>query len=112
MNNKFPTLHNQLPAPVVLVTRGRGREVFDDSSALIRRLEELPALREEVLTIQTAAHAVAEDGIDALNLMLRTVGLRPFFTAARRETTPARALRTRWNWRFLSEYLGWNWRPL
>lgn len=100
----------RLPSPVVLVTRGRGAETFADAGRLMTRLEELPALKDEVMQIEQDGATVAPEGIDALNYMLRTVGLSRFKTASRRQPTAARALFTKYNWAFLGEYLGWEWR--
>lgn len=108
----MPTLFNHLSARVVLVTKGRGREVFDDSSKLFARLEEVQALGDSILSIQTPIHAVSEEGIAALETMLGTVGFRPFKTASKRRGNPFTRFGTRWSWAYLSDYLGWQWRPL
>ena len=100
----------RLPSPVVLVTRGRGAETFDDAGRLLARLEALPGLRDEVMQIEQDGATVAPEGVAALNYMLRTVGLARFKTASKRQTTAARALFTKYNWVFLGEYLGWEWR--
>ena len=113
----MPSLHNHLMTPVVLVTKGRGREVFDDSRALMHRLEALPALGESVMSIQWGAKgAVTEEGIEALAFFLEIEGWSYFRRAAQRKRDetgePVHRFGTRWNWRFFGEYLGWDWRPL
>jgi hypothetical protein len=99
-----------LSPPVVIVTRGRGAESFDDAGRLLVRLEELPAVNDEVMQIERAGEVVTPEGIAALNCMLRTVGMGRFETASKRQTTAARCLQTKYNWAFLGEYLGWEWR--
>lgn len=113
----MPTLHNRLLAPVVLVTKGRGREVFDDSRALMGRLQEIPMMRDSVMSIQQEKKgAVTEDGIAALEVFLAVEGWSYFNRAAQRrhDTTgePVQRFGTRWNWRFFGEYLGWEWREM
>jgi|GEM_PF-6284052 hypothetical protein len=108
----MPSYFNHLASPVVLVTAGRGREVFNDSAKLMRRLAELPAMGERILSIQNQVYCVSEDGIAALETMLHTVGFRPFRVASKRKGNPFTRFGTRWSWAFLSDYLGWRWRAL
>ncbi|MBW7895141.1 MAG: hypothetical protein H3C27_08500 [Opitutaceae bacterium] len=101
-----------LPQPVVLVTRLRGREIFADSRALMARLEDLAEYSSSeplLLSIYQGNHFVSEAGVAALETMLRTVGLTPFFRASRRRSGPERAAFTKWNWEYLSDFLGWEW---
>jgi hypothetical protein len=93
----------------VLITAGRGREVFHDSARLMKRLGEAVAC-DEIRGIQTASHYVEENGIAALQTMLRNVGFGPFRRAAFDAGRLYSRFGTRWNWRFLGEYLGWEWR--
>lgn len=110
------SLYNHLPAPVILVTRGRGREVFGDSGKLFDRLAEIPELADEITSVQTAGavpQAVKEAGVRALNFCLRNSGLRRFSVALRRRTGIERRPRTRWAWRyFCDEFLGLEWKSL
>ena len=101
----------RLPSSVVLVTRGRGAETFSDAGRLLKRLEELPSLSDEVMQIEQAGATVAPAGVAALNYMLRAVGMERFRAASKRQTTAARALFTNYNWEFLGDYLGWEWLP-
>jgi hypothetical protein len=101
--------YNTLPAPVVLVTKGRGREVFVDSSILLARLGELPLAGGEVMQIETEGRFVAPAGIAALNTLLRCGCLDRFDTAAKRQPHAARRPHTKYRWDYLSEYLGWKW---
>lgn len=104
--------YNTLSSPVVLVTKGRGREVFKSSRLLFARIEEIGATGEEIVQINNNVYSVHPAGVAALNTMLAVSGLRRFREAARRQTTPARVLNSRFQWAFLSDYLGWEWRAL
>jgi hypothetical protein len=107
------SLFSELRRPIVLVTRGRGREVYESSYALFRRLDEIPAVGDEVMSISEGREqTVNEAGVAALNFMLRTVGLRPFRRVCARRPGPERGKHTKWQWEFLGEYLGWNWHAL
>ena len=108
----MPTLHNHLPAPVVVITKGRGVERFDDSRELFRRLEEIPALGDSILSIQHGDKALAEESIAALEYVLQFVGFTPFKRASLRKGNPFTRFATRWSWTFLGEYLGFTWRDL
>lgn len=101
-----------LSSPVVLVTKGRGREEFNDSRPLFRRLDQIALHRETVMQINNRVHAVNPAGIAALNAMLETHGLVTFYRAAKRQDGPARRLWTRFQWNFLGEYLGWEFTAL
>jgi hypothetical protein len=103
---------NTLASPVVLVTKGKGRKVFKNSRQLILRLEAIAEIGEEILQINNNVYAVPPDGIAALNTMLAVCGLRRFRRAAKRSGNVARAPYTRFEWAFLSLYLGWEWKPL
>lgn len=108
----MPTLHNHLLEPVVLITKGRGVERFEDSRDLFKRLEELPALGESILSIQHGRRALSEDSVAALEYVLHFVGFSPFKRASLRKGAPFSRFATRWNWTFLGEYLGFTWRDL
>lgn len=108
----MPTLHNHFRHPVVVITKGRGVESFEDSRELFKRLEEIPALGDSIMSIQQNGRAVAEHSIAALDTLLRTVGFRPFQRASIRKGPPFSRFGTRWNWEFLNEYLGFDWRSL
>jgi hypothetical protein len=108
----MPTLHNHLLAPVVVVTKGRGLERFEDTRELFKRLEEIPTLKDSILSIQHGGKALSEDGIAALETMLWLTGFAPFKRASLRRGAPFSRFATRWNWTFLGEYLGWDWRSL
>jgi hypothetical protein len=101
-----------LASPVTLVTSTLGGETFTDSRALFERLEQLAETGIEIQQLNNRIEAVSTDGIAALNLMLQTCGLVRFRTAAKRQTTPARAHNTRFQWAFMAEYLGWDWKAL
>ena len=101
-----------LMSPVVLVTKGKGREVFKNSRQLIQRIEKIGEIGDEIVQINNNVAAVPPEGIAALNTMLSTCGLRRFRLAAKRTGNPARAPYTRFEWAFLSLYLGWEWRAL
>lgn len=101
-----------LASPVVLVTKGKGREVFKNSRQLIQRIEQIGEIGEEIIQINNNVSAVPPEGIAALNTMLSVCGLRRFRLAAKRSGNPARAPYTRFEWAFLSLYLGWEWRAL
>jgi hypothetical protein len=104
--------YNTLSSPVVLVTKGRGREVFKSSRLLFARIEEIARTGEEVIQINNNVYSVHPAGIAALNTMLATCGLDRFRIAARRQTGPARTLNSRFQWAFLADYLGWEWKAL
>lgn len=106
------SLFYDLPSPVTLVTKGRGIEVFNETRSLFKRLEEIPTLNDSILTIQHGKEAVSEDGIAALETMIWLCGFAPFERASKRKGNPYSRFGTRWSWEFLSEYLGWQWRPL
>lgn len=101
---------NTLLSPVVLVTLGKGREVFKNSRPLFLRLEAIAESGETILQINNNVHAVHPDGIAALNTMLAECGLRRFRLAAKRSGTVARAPYTRFEWAYLADYLGWEWK--
>lgn len=108
----MPTLHNYLPAPVVLITKGRGVERFEDSRELFKRLEELPALGESIMSIQHGQKALTPESVAALEYVLHFVGMAPFKRASLRKGNPFSRYATRWSWTFLGEYLGFDWRDL
>ena len=108
----MPTLHNHLAAPVVVVTKGRGVERFEDSRELFKRLEEIPMLGDSIMSIQHGKKALAEESIAALEYVLRFVGMAPFKRASIRKGAPFSRYATRWNWTFLGDYLGFTWRDL
>lgn len=99
-----------LLVPVVLVTKGRGREVFSCSRALFARLEELPRLKETILQIDYGVRTLSPDSIAALETMIWLCGFECFKTASRRQSRPFNRFGTKWSWKFLSEYLGFEWR--
>lgn len=101
-----------LASPVVLVTKGKGREVFKNSRSLILRLESIAEIGDEIVQINNNVNCVPPEGIAALNTMLAVSGLRRFRRAAKRTGNAARAPYTRFEWAFLSLYLGWEWRAL
>ncbi len=103
------SVFNRLNRPVVLVTKGRGREVFRDSSRLMRRLQEAARI-DQILSIQTETSYLAEETITGLQTMLRLVGYRPFLRAASNVGRPFSRFGTRWNWAYLQLYLGAEWR--
>lgn len=97
--------------PVFLITDNRGREVFTDSRILFKRLEWLAEFNAagSIMSIQQGEKAVSESGVAALICMMETVGFGPFFRASRKRKGPERATFTRFNWDYLTEYLGWRW---
>lgn len=102
----------RLADPVTLVTAMKGKESFTDSRKLFNRLEEMaesPIPGQMILSIYQGRFFVSEDGVAALETMLRTVGMTPFFRASRLRKGPERATFTRYNWEYVSEYLGWDW---
>ena len=106
------TLHNHLPASVVVITKGRGVERFEDSRELFKRLEEIPALGDSIMSIQHGAKALAPESVAALEYVLHFVGFTPFKRASLRKGAPFSRFATRWNWTYLGEYLGFIWRDL
>lgn len=108
----MPTLHNRLLSPVVVITKGRGVERFEDSRELFKRLEEIPTLGDSIMSIQHGAKALSEDSIAALEYVLHFVGFSPFKRASLRKGNPFTRFATRWSWTFLGEYLGFTWRDL
>lgn len=108
----MPTLYNRLSKPVVLVTKGRGREVFDDSAALFRRLEELPAHKETILSVQQGDRALVPDSVAALETLVWLQGFTPLWRAGVRAGAPFNRPYTRFCWAFLGDYLGLEWRTL
>lgn len=101
---------NTLASPVVLVTKGKGREVFKNSRLLLLRLEAIAETGEQITQINNNVYAVHPDGIAALNTMLSVCGLRRFRLAAKRTGSHARAPYTRFEWAYLALYLGWEWK--
>lgn len=106
----MPTFSNHLLEPVVLVTKGRGREVFDDTRLLFARLAELPALKESILQLDHGRKTLAADSIAALETLVWLTGFESFKIASRRAGRPFTRFGTRWSWRFLGDYLGFDWR--
>lgn len=105
--------YSRLLVPAVLVTTARGREVYADTRRLFERLEALAVeIRKSGPQIQAIWHGqehVTEAGVAALETMLATVGLEAFNRASKGQRGAARALGTKYQWYFLSEYLGWEW---
>lgn len=107
-------VYSELNTPVVLVTQ-RGREMFDNSHRLFRRLEEIA--RDHLHTpadtfisaIWQGKKHVSEAGVAALETMLLTVGLANFDRASKAQRGGPRALRSKYQWDFLADYLGWEW---
>jgi hypothetical protein len=100
--------------PVSLVTEARGREVFTDTRRLFRRLEAIAAEKQAghsrmILAIHQGERHVAEAGVLALELMLEWGGLDNFDRASKAQRGAARAKRSKYQWYFLGEYLGWDW---
>lgn len=101
--------------PVELVTAARGLEVFYDARSLFERLEaigrELRASGGDgkIQAIWQGNEHVSEAGVAALEAMLATVGLATFNRASKGQRGGARAIGTKYQWYFLSEYLGWDW---
>ena len=108
----MPTLHNRLLEPVVVITKGRGMERFDDSRELFQRLEEIRALGDSIMSIQHGKKALAAESVAALEYVLQYVGFAPFKRASLRKGNPFTRFATRWSWTFLGEYLGFDWREL
>jgi hypothetical protein len=108
-------MYARLLEPVVLVTEARGREGFNDTRRLFRRLEAIAATKKAghtgriILAIWQGDQHVADAGVLALELMLEIGGLENFDRASKAQKGGGRALRSKYQWYFLSEYLGWNW---
>lgn len=106
-------LFASLLVPVVLVTSTRGREVFTNTRRLFERLNsialEIRPFGTRIEAIWQGEQHVAEAGVAALETMLATVGLEPFNRASKAQRGGARALGSKYQWYFLSEYLGWDW---
>ncbi len=94
-----------LSPPVVVVTYGRGREVFDDSRRLFARLAEIPTLGDRIAAIHAGTQHVDARSVEALTAMLETVGFAPFFRLCRESTGPESLLRSRWCWEKLADYV-------
>jgi hypothetical protein len=108
----MPTLHNHLPAPVVVITKGRGVELFDDSRRLFARLEEIQSFGDSILSIRQGERALAEHSLAALAYLVEFVGWAPFKRACIRRGNPWARFGTRWSWTALGDYLGFDWRDL
>lgn len=105
-----PSVYWRLSPPVVIVTHGRGREVFRDSRELFKRLAEIPTVKDRVAAIWCGDLFVAEPGVDALGAMLETAGLTPFFRVCKAAAGPERLIRSKWCWDALGNYLRLSWR--
>ncbi|HTJ77667.1 MAG TPA: hypothetical protein VL357_01605 [Rariglobus sp.] len=105
--------YSRLLVPAVIVTAGRGREVYADTRRLFERLAALALeIRNGGPQIQAIWHGqehVSESGILALELMLELNGLEVFNRACKAQRGGARAIGTKYQWYFMSEYLGWTW---
>lgn len=108
--------YSRLLVPVVIVTQARGREVFTDTRRLFERLEEIGKSRPldsasgpEIKAIWQGDEHVSEKGVFALENMLQVMGLEAFNRASKGQRGGARAIGTKYQWYFLSEYLGWTW---
>jgi hypothetical protein len=107
-------MYSRLLTPVVIVSVARGREVFTDTRRLFTRLEEFARVMRDTGETQITAiwqgdQHVSESGVLALELMLELSGLEVFNRASKAQRGGARAIGTKYQWYFLSEYLGWNW---
>ena len=105
------SLFAALSSPVTVITKGGGVQVFNDSRRLFDYLAGIPARRDSIMSIQTPVSALTDDSICALETMLWLVGFRPK-NASKRAGNPMSRFWTKYSWRYLSEYLGWEWRPL
>jgi len=110
-------MYARLLTPVVLVTSMKGREVFRDSRRLFERLEfigetlrcgHLPGER-AIMAIWQGDEHVSDSGVQALEFMLETTGLEAFNRACKRQRGAGRAIGSKYQWYFVSEYLGWTW---
>ena len=107
--------YSRLTEPVVIVTATRGREGFTSARALFTRLEQIgQEIRQgapvgTLLAVWQGAQHVTEPGVAALECMVSLSGLSPFNRASKAQRGGARALGTKYQWYFLSEYLGWSW---
>lgn len=110
-------MYAKLLTPVVLVTTARGREVFKDSRRLFERLEKIgEALRcphlpgeRAIMAIWQGDENVSDAGVQALEVMLETTGLEAFNRACKNQRGAGRAIGSKYQWYFLTEYLGWEW---
>lgn len=100
-----------LSPAVVVVTYGRGREVFHDSRRLFARLAEIPALGDRIAAIHRGTEHADARSVEALTAMLETVGFKPFFRICAASEGPERVLRSRWCWDRLANYLPLYWNP-
>ena len=93
------------------MTDARGREVYDDSRDLFRRLNEIASSPDpvEIMQLSQAGECLKPASVAALNALLTLTGLDPFARAAARRSGPERSFAGRWNWQFLGEFLGWEW---
>ena len=105
----------RLSEPVILITATRGREVFTSARALFTRIAEIgQEIRNgapvgTLLAIWQGTQHVTEPGVQALEFMATATGLDQFNRASKAQRGGARALGTKYQWYFLSEYLGWEW---
>lgn len=101
----------KLAAPVTLVTFVGGRETYHNSRHLFARIFSLPETGNYIRQVRQGDEVLEESSVDALNAFLYYERGREFFVrASRKRPGPESAYGTKWNWRFLSDYLGWKWR--
>ena len=94
----------RLSEPVILITATRGREVFTSARALFTRIAEIGQEIRNGAPVGTLL-AIWQGG----EFMATATGLDQFNRASKAQRGGARALGTKYQWYFLSEYLGWEW---
>jgi len=98
-----------LREPVVLVTHGRGREVYRNSVELFKRLTTFDTARDCIRQVQHEGRFLAEASVEALNTFLATPNAWSFFRRQRISPYPIGAVASKYTWRALITYLGGEW---
>lgn len=98
-NEEIP-LWNRLREEVVIVTQGRGREVFTLSRDLCLRLYEIESSGEEILQLSVGGRVCTSTTVAAVNLYLRSIGYSHF------PTPPCSTKVTRWAWDHFVQTIG------
>lgn len=98
-----------LREPVVLVTHGRGREVYGNSRKLFDRIQKLDTSIDRILQVRHEGRALAEESVEALNAFLATPKAWSFFRRAEIDGVRFGVVGDKWSWSALGKYLGWEW---
>ena len=99
----------QFAEPVILVTHGRGREVYASSMELFKRLKSLDTTIDRILQFRHAGRVLTETSVDTLNAFLALPKAWDYFRRRAIGQINVGVLGDKHTFEALREYLGWEW---